>query len=536
MYVARLRKLLAEGNGAPPTLDAFRNGYVLRVAPERIDLIRFQALVAAGEEELAAGRAAEASKQLAGALALWRGPALVDLTEEHGVRRETRRLEELRLRALEKRIDADLVLGRHADVVPELEALVAAEPYRERFAAQLMLALYRCGRQPDALSVYARLRTALHEEFALEPTHALRELERQILAQDPALEVRAPLPEAEGTRTTPRPRPLRRSALTAAVAALALVLIGGSSTVERGRAVASARPLALEGNSVVAIDDSTGAVLGETTIGGRPGGVATGLGSVWVTNVDDETLLRIDPRTRRVVDTIGLGVVPSGIAVGGGSVWIVSDPSKTVLEVDPAVKDVVATIELPGEPRLGAFFLVFARGSVWVRNGQWPGELIRIDPRTHAASVVRRDIRSIASDGRALWGVVGTYAYRVRRLDPPGEATRLDNLGGSDPAQSFVVAGAGNVWTASSGGTLWRIDPDTSRPFSPKTPPAPPWAEGSAKAPRSVPSNGGTRRTDRRRHRADEPDEACERRRPQGRSNDRDRRRHQRPGRARNAR
>ena len=127
------------------------------------------------------------------ALALWRGPPLADLAFESFAQPAIARLEELRLVAIEKRIDADLALGRHAEVVAELEALVAEHPLRERVRAQLMLALYRCGRQADALAVYQSARRELVEELGIEPSPTLRELEQSILRQDPSLEL-APAP------------------------------------------------------------------------------------------------------------------------------------------------------------------------------------------------------------------------------------------------------------------------------------------------------------------------------------------------------
>lgn len=464
VYVARLRKILSVANGAAPTLEALRNGYVLRVAPERIDLNRFKALVAAGEEALAAGRAGDASKRLGDALALWRGPALADLADEPGVLRETRRLEELRLHALEKRIDADLAVGRHAELVAELEALVAAEPYRERFAAQLMVALYRCGRQPDALRVYGKLRTALHDDFALEPTQTVRNLERQILAQDPTLDLPASVRDANGGPAARGRRRFRRRALVAAAAALVVLLAAGLLAFERDPAVpSSAQPIALRGNSVVAIDQRTGAVLGETRIGGRPSGLAAGFGSVWVGNLEDRTLLRIDARTRRIVDTIGLGISPTTMAVGGGSVWIVSHAANAVLQVDPVLNDVVATVDLPRvESFAGEMKIAFARGYVWVKSRP-SGLLTRIDPQTHVSAVVARDVVTIASSGRALWAIVGNNDLRLLRFDPRGEPIRLERLGATYGPFGWLGADDDVVWTGSPDGTLWRIDADTNR-------------------------------------------------------------------------
>ena len=146
--------------------------------------------------------AAETARLLREALALWRGPALVDFAYDGFAAAESGRLEDLRLAALEDRIDADLVLGRDAELVGEIEALLVAQPLRERLRGQLMLALYRSGRQADALDVYEDGRRVLVEELGLEPSPALRRLERQILDQDPALEDRTGASRAErGTRS-----------------------------------------------------------------------------------------------------------------------------------------------------------------------------------------------------------------------------------------------------------------------------------------------------------------------------------------------
>ena len=159
----------------------------MRLAPEQLDLYRFERLV--GEADAAAP--APAAAGLREALGLWRGPPLADLSYESFAQPAIRRLEELRLGTLEKRIDADLALGRHSDLVAELEALVAQHPLREHLRAQLMLALYRCGRQADALAAYQSTRRALVEQLGIEPSPPLRELEQAILRQDPALELAA---------------------------------------------------------------------------------------------------------------------------------------------------------------------------------------------------------------------------------------------------------------------------------------------------------------------------------------------------------
>ena len=183
VYVSQLRKLLPEG-----TLETAPPGYRLAVDPEAIDLFRFIQLTQQARAALTVGNASDAAETLREALALWRGPALADLAWEPLAQGEVVRLEELRLAALEDRIDADLALGRHGQVIGELESLVAEHPLRERLRGQLMLSLYRSGRQADALAVYQRARKALVDELGIEPGEALRKLERAILAQDPSLE------------------------------------------------------------------------------------------------------------------------------------------------------------------------------------------------------------------------------------------------------------------------------------------------------------------------------------------------------------
>src|SRR5918996_1434670 len=182
VYVSQLRKALGG-----ELISRSGQGYVLELDPKQVDAQRFARLVGEGRELLAGGDLAAASTVLREALALWRGPALADFVYEPFAQTEIARLEELRLDAVEARIDADLALGRHADLVAELEALVHAHPLREHPRAQLMLALYRSGRQAEALAAYRAARELLVEELGIEPGPELRELEGAILRQDESL-------------------------------------------------------------------------------------------------------------------------------------------------------------------------------------------------------------------------------------------------------------------------------------------------------------------------------------------------------------
>jgi DNA-binding SARP family transcriptional activator len=194
-HVSQLRKALA-ADGLIVTREP---GYVIRVEPDQLDLLRFERLLADAQN----APPEDAAPILRDALALWRGPALADLQREPFAQAEIRRLEELRLVALERRIDADLALGRRAELVGELEALTRQHPYREALRAQLMLALYRSGRQVEALDVYRETRRLLVDELGIEPGPAIQQLEHAILRQDPALD--SPAPEAvEGMRASAR--------------------------------------------------------------------------------------------------------------------------------------------------------------------------------------------------------------------------------------------------------------------------------------------------------------------------------------------
>jgi DNA-binding SARP family transcriptional activator len=187
--ISRLRKTLAGGEGGDPdgVVVTRQHGYELRLNPDRLDANRFERLVVEGRSQLAGGRPEPALSALEEALSLWRGQPLAELAYEPFAQREIARLDDLQVAALEQLIEAKLALGGHAEVVGQLEALIAEHPYRERLRGQLMLALYRCDRQADALQAYQDARTTLVEQLGIEPGERLRELERAILEQDPAL-------------------------------------------------------------------------------------------------------------------------------------------------------------------------------------------------------------------------------------------------------------------------------------------------------------------------------------------------------------
>ena len=210
--VSQLRKALGAA-GLATAIETEFDGYVLHVDPETIDARRFERLAAEGRAALASADAVTAHRRLREGLVLWRGRALADVAGVPFAQAEAARLEELRLATIEDRIEAELALGLHAEVAAELEALVAQHPLRERLRAHLMLALYRLGRQADALTVYQDTRRALVDKLGIEPSPFLRRLERAILRQEPELEA----PRAEAPRVAVRVPAARAARKTVAV-------------------------------------------------------------------------------------------------------------------------------------------------------------------------------------------------------------------------------------------------------------------------------------------------------------------------------
>ncbi len=472
VYVSQLRKSLRNGDPEGPLLTRGR-GYVLRIEPGELDLHRFERALDEGRRALEAQAPADASATLRDGLALWRGPPLADFAYEAFAQGEISRLEELRLAALEQRIEADLELGRHAEVVGELEALVAAHPLRERLRAQLMLALYRSDRQADALESYRRGRHLLVEELGIEPGSALRDLHERILAQDPALGApRRPrvARAVEGAVAAPIRRP---RALIAAGAALVAVALGVAGLQTLGSDPPPPRPEVPLTFSALAVLTPTGTVDAAVALPGVSRLAVDG-GLVWVAGDDSRTVSAVDARTHRLVRTVPTGLFPSDVAAGEGAVWVVDGARGRVARVEPDYGRLLEPVRYrpsgdapPDRFGFDPTSIAVGAGAAWITDGG--PRLLRVDaesPQSVRAIPVGRSLVGVAVGGGGVWAISGSSSH-VLRIDPATEniTVRLPLV--SDPvlesAFPRAVAASGDiVWVLSGNtGAVTKIDART---------------------------------------------------------------------------
>jgi YVTN family beta-propeller protein len=505
VYVGRLRRLLST-NGVPGPVLNRGGGYLLAIDPEQVDVHRFRRLADQGSRALTEADADSAVALLREARSLWRGEPLADLGEASFVRDERSQLNELRLAALEDEIEAELALGRASGVVPELQQLAREQPYRERLHRQLMLALYRSGRQADALEVYRRLRARLSSELALEPLRETQNLERAILAADPALTI-VRKPEFDAKLVPPAPiqpqgrRHIGRRRVAAFVLPLVFVVIALAvfALAEReGRAakgsataghVEARIPVPLPGgpwvgkvafgggslwirksgdDEVLRVDPRTNKIAARIPVGfAYDTGIAIRGDDVWVTNGEDGTVSRINAVTNRVVTTIRVGDYPLGIATTKDAVWVANHHSGSVSRIDPSTNRVVATVPISTQIQLaGPKAIAAAGGMVWVADA-YAGALVRVDPQRN------RRVESIGGTGPACGGIAtsGGSVWMASACDePPGTLTRIDTRTARTTARIHVpgvaldvVPGFGSIWVTTIPGLLLRIDPKTNR-------------------------------------------------------------------------
>ncbi len=463
VFISRLRKTL-KTNGGEPLLMTRAGGYLLQLQPEQLDLTRFERLHDEGSQALAVGNNERASERLTEALALWRGPALADLAYESFAGPEIERLEEQRLGAIEARIEAELALGRHASLVAELESHSNKHPLRERVHGQLMLALYRSGRQAEALETYTDLRDHLRDELGIDPSPTLKRLEHSILRQDPALELplippayengESPTVEAGSpNRRLPTLDQWRPAIVAVGLAGLLVGVVAGAIVLFTGGSHHSLS--GVDANALGMIDPHTGSITGEVLLDGTPSHVAAGAGSVWAVSPNRQTVSRIGSKTGQLIQTISVGHGASGIAYGGHAVWVANSLDGTVSRIDPGTDRVVQEIPVGNVPiAVAAGF-----GSIWVTTSG-DRAVVRLDARTgrRLANIRTGDVgRGIAVGGGGVW-VSDDNRARVSRIDPRSDAvTRRISVGNGASAVAYA---AGALWVANElDWTVMRIDP-----------------------------------------------------------------------------
>jgi YVTN family beta-propeller protein len=443
-YLYRLRKILGHDR-----LARTAGGYLLHVEPGELDADEFERLVTS------AGGAAEnvdyeaALGELTAALALWRGPAWGDLIDSGALEPDARRLDELRLSVVESRFEAELALGQGAELVPELEQLVAEHPLRERLIASLMLALYRAGRQTDALGAFQAARRRLVDELGLEPGPELHELQRRILEHAPTLGAPWRLAPLSGPR---RARSLAVVALGGLAALVAGVLVLAAGATRRPPSLASGV------SGIVGVNAASDRLVDATPLVGVPGALAAAGGSLWVADPVADRVYQVDPDSGSVLDRIPVSAEPGSIVSGDGAVWVVSTVGSTVTRIDPSTDTAAPPINLPGS---NPDAIAYGADRLWVADAA-ERELFEIDPATDTLQRTwQLDIQpsAITTGEGAVW-VAGYGNATVEKLDPAsGKVIGEAHVGDGPVAIAF---GSGSLWVANSlDSTVTRVNPIT---------------------------------------------------------------------------
>jgi DNA-binding SARP family transcriptional activator len=465
-YVSQLRKALG-----PDAILTRPPGYVLEVERDALDVVRFRRLTAEAQDLAAQGKPAEAEALFREALALWRGPPLADVVFESFARNEVEGLDEERLKAVMDRLDCELALGRHDQLVPELERLVGQYPLRERLRAQLMVALYRSGRQADALAAYQNARRTLVDELGLEPSAELQALERAILTHDAALD--PPARAVRGLSSRRRRLDWRAVALTASVL---IVLVAGLAFVLGGK---EAAPKLLAANSVGFIDAESGRLTPKFRLGSEPSSLIVAFGDVWAGTRRDEIVTRFDAASHRT-NTVHVPGQPVSLTREGQKVFVWTLENRLVpIKADPSVQLAEKPVPLgadaerafapirglapPVRRAESAGRIMSGGGFIWVTVP--PAYVLRVSLDHPARSIV------VSPDN----GVRPPIAYGQDGLWVTGysDAFSIDKIGA--PAANGVPVGhardltfgAGSLWVVSRpdmdqtlGSGLRRVDPN----------------------------------------------------------------------------
>ena len=445
-YVSRLRIAIGDAS----VIQTRVPGYIVTCGDGELDVRVFSELVTAARAAAGTDDHERALGLYERALGLWRGDVLADVQLEGDARIDVERLDQERQLVSEERFDCALALGHHRRLIPELERHVSNAPLRERPRAQLMLALYRAGRQIEALDCYRDARALLVHQAGVEPGRDLRQLERSILTQDASLD----LARARHGEPAAEPAARRRWVLVGALGAPLLVALGVLVLVlVLGRSHASHSLTQIDANAVGAIDPAGNRLVDEVAVGAGPGRLATGLGSLWVVNAFNDSVSRIDPATggeQRIPVCAG----PTAIAVGAELVWVACSGSRSVEEINPQNNRRVEQIPVGAGPSA----IAISPGRVWVTD--------RLDDTvTEIDSNAGRRLRTldagpspsdIAYGFGALW-VTNESSATVTRLDPVTGVSQSMPVGNGPEA---VTVADGSIWVANSlDGTVSRIDP-----------------------------------------------------------------------------
>jgi DNA-binding SARP family transcriptional activator/ABC-type branched-subunit amino acid transport system substrate-binding protein len=500
-HVSQLRRVLGES-----AIVTRAPGYVLDATPEAVDAVRCEHALERARAQLADGKADAAAATLRDALELWRGEPLADLADAPFAREALPALRELRVALEEERLEAELARGHHAETIAPLRELVAHEPLRERPRAQLMLALYRAGRQAEALDVYEAGRRVLSEELGIEPGERIRALHESIVRQDETLGAPPPSPARPAP---PPPSPSRRrwilpvAGAAALAAAIAIAIAAGGGASPQTPQVT---------NGLLRIG-AGGARSASAPLDGTPSSVAAANGHAWVLDADGQTVTEVDGDGKRL-HTFATGATPTDITASRAGLWMAQGratgsqfPGAQTTEVAHVDQRTAALVHTTGLPRGRAQILPAQRDriaasarAVWVLRND--GALIRIDPLSHlvvkvlriggvgvtattdAAWVLTRDgalVRvseqgsalgppidvgdtggsSIAAGGGAIWVVDVAQGILAGYDDRDGTRSEPVDVGaGAGP----VAYGGGTVWVAQPARqTVLRVDPDEQR-------------------------------------------------------------------------
>ncbi len=497
-YIFRLRQVL-RAPGSDAAVITRPTGYLLETPPENVDVCMFRELARNGRAAADRRDDAMTASLLTDALALWRGPALADIRDAPFAVVAADRLSRERLTVVEQLLDARLAMGEDAELVPELDRLVGEAPYREHLHAQLMTALYRSGRQAEALEAFRRARRHLVGDLGIEPGPELRDLHLAMLRQAPELRHSPRMTHWPAARPAPGPavgdppspanpppasalegagqlrgstahtagrmRPMRRIAdwrrlagrravrhwalATAVVAAIGILV-----PVAMSARSARAAPLA-DG-----IGELSGAALtSSVSLPGPPDAAIAADGSLWVASAEEDSVYRISPATDAVVQAVTVGSGPSAITADGDDIWVANTLDGTVSRINATVDQVVQTVPVGAEPT----GVVAGDGRLWVTDAA-SSTLLALNLAS-GQPVARIALPSpsfgVTFGAGAVW-VTSPADNSVVRVDPRTDTAGNPIRVGSGP--TAITFGQGSVWIANElDSTVTRLNPATDR-------------------------------------------------------------------------